>query len=397
MATELGFKESAHAPRTAACWARGHCCGSTRRMWRWHPNRSGHWLADPEIHVHLGRRVLGTISLLSVIAALELTQAFRAVLLGAEVPVGQSRRAQSTLARVLDERSADVDHSSQVVASLGLNQVGWTFAGTKANAWIVAGLVSLGIEPRPDPVAVRGQGLTGESIRALSSVLESGLPVQALDPRVRGDVAAPDGQAAVGERIPTTGFNPTLRVVAIPAHGAKFRRLATRHRHEQNIGVNPVTTKPWQIVALATLCFIQAVHLLTEILGDLMVRANPASATAWAEMGFRASDSGPDVASVYDYLANSQYIFTVMAVVIFMFGFLLYRGEYLPAVRLTGTIFFAVGFMGQLFSPATADGTPLNSELADYLSTGLSALLLLGFLSLFAGKSAQWVKEHADS
>jgi hypothetical protein len=83
--------------------------------------------------------------------------------------------------------------------------------------------------------------------------------------------------------------------------------------------------------------------------------------------------------------------------VIFMFGFLLYRGEYLPAVRLTGTIFFAVGALGQLFSPATADGTPLHSELADYMSTGLSALLLLGFLSLFAGKSAQWVKAHPDS
>ena len=164
-----------------------------------------------------------------------------------------------------------------------------------------------------------------------------------------------------------------------------------------NIGVNPVTTKPWQIVALATLCFIQAAHLLTEILEDLMVSANPASVAAWAEMGFRASDSGPDVASIYDYLANSQVIFTIMAVVIFMFGFLLYRGEYLPAVRLTGTIFFAVGALGQLFSPATADGTPLHSELADYMSTGLSALLLLGFLSLFAGKSAQWVKAHPDS
>ena len=158
-----------------------------------------------------------------------------------------------------------------------------------------------------------------------------------------------------------------------------------------------MTTKPWQIVALATLCFIQAAHLLTEILEDLMVSANPASVSALAEMGFRASDSGPDVASIYDYLANSQVIFTIMAVVIFMFGFLLYRGEYLPAVRLTGTIFFAVGVLGQLFSPATAAGTPFHSELADYMSTGLSALLLLGFLALFAGKPAQWVKEHANS
>ncbi len=158
-----------------------------------------------------------------------------------------------------------------------------------------------------------------------------------------------------------------------------------------------MTTKPWQIVALATLCFIQAAHLLNEIVGDLLVSANPASTAAWAELGFRASDSGPDIESVYDYLANSQYIFTIMAVVIFMFGFLLYRGEYLPAVRLTGSIFFAVGLIGQLFSPSTAEGTPLNSELTGVLSIGFTALLLLGFLSLFVGKSAQWVKEHADS
>ncbi len=158
-----------------------------------------------------------------------------------------------------------------------------------------------------------------------------------------------------------------------------------------------MTIKPWQIVALATLCFIQAAHLLFEIVGDLLVSSNPASAAALAELGFRASDSGPDIASVYDYLANSQYVFTVMAVVTFMFGFLLYRGEYLPAVRLTGTIYFAVGLAGQLFAPATAVETPLHSEFADMLSTGFTALLLLGFISLFAGKPAQWVKAHADA
>ncbi len=160
-----------------------------------------------------------------------------------------------------------------------------------------------------------------------------------------------------------------------------------------------MTIKPWQIVALATLCFIQAAHLLTSILENLMASANPASVSALAEMGFLASDSGPDAASVDDYLANSQFIFTIMAVVIFMFGFLLYRGEYLPAVRLTGTIFFAVGVVGQLFNrlPATAPGTPLHSEFADYMATGLSALLLLGFIALFFGKPAQWVKEHANS
>jgi hypothetical protein len=159
-----------------------------------------------------------------------------------------------------------------------------------------------------------------------------------------------------------------------------------------------VTTKPWQIVALATLCFIQAAHLLSEIASDLLVSSNPVSAAALAELGIGASDSGSDINVVYDYLANSQYIFTIMMVVTFMFGFLLYRGEYLPAVRLTGTIYFAVGLIGQIFvAGRSADGTPLDSELADILSVAFTALLLLGFLSLFAGKSAQWVKAHADS
>ena len=87
-----------------------------------------------------------------------------------------------------------------------------------------------------------------------------------------------------------------------------------------------------------------------------------------------------------------------MLVVIFMFGFLLYRGEYLPAVRLTGTIFFAVGLIGQLlFAGRSGDGSALDSEVTFLLYVGLDALLLLGFISLFFGKSAQWVKEHADS
>jgi hypothetical protein len=159
-----------------------------------------------------------------------------------------------------------------------------------------------------------------------------------------------------------------------------------------------MSTKPWQIVALATLCFIQAAHLLSEIASDLLVSSNPASAAAWAELGIGASDSGADINAVYDYLANSQYIFTIMMVVTFMFGFLLYRGEYLPAVRLTGTIYFAVGLIGQIFAAGrSADGTPLDSELTSILSMAFTALLLLGFISLFAGKSAQWVKEHANS
>ncbi|MEX1210322.1 MAG: hypothetical protein WEA35_05540 [Candidatus Nanopelagicales bacterium] len=60
-------------------------------------------------------------------------------------------------------------------------------------------------------------------------------------------------------------------------------------------------------------------------------------------------------------------MYTIMMVVIFMFGFLLYRGEYLP--------------------------TPLVS----LLSMGLDALSVVGFILLFFGKSAQWVKSHTDS
>lgn len=159
-----------------------------------------------------------------------------------------------------------------------------------------------------------------------------------------------------------------------------------------------MTTKPWQIVALATLCFIQAAHLLNAVVGNLLVNANPLSAAAWADLGIRASNSGPDLNAVYVYLANSQYIFTIMMVVIFMFGFLLYRGEYLPAVRITGTIFFLVGLIGQVVAAGrTDDGTPLDTPLVSFLSMGFAALLLVGFVSLFFGKSAQWVKSHSDS
>jgi len=157
-------------------------------------------------------------------------------------------------------------------------------------------------------------------------------------------------------------------------------------------------TKPWQIVALATLCFIQAVHFLGEVLSDLLIASNPESVEDLSELGFSPTKAGSAVDNLYDYLANSQYVFTIMLVVIFMFGFLLYRGEYLPAVRLTGTIFFAVGLAGQLlFAGRSGDGTVLDTEVTFLLYVGLNALLLLGFISLFFGKSAQWVKEHADS
>lgn len=174
-----------------------------------------------------------------------------------------------------------------------------------------------------------------------------------------------------------------------------------------------MTTKPWQIVALATLCFIQAAQVLNVVVTDLLVRANPLSAADWADQGTRIVQShlvdaqGSDLSAVYQYLANSQYVYTIMMVVIFMFGFLLYRGEYLPAVRITGTIFFLVVLVGEvaaaLFYDDGAiwdvynDGSILNTSLVSLLSVGFDALLVVGFISLFFGKSAQWVKSHTDS
>ena len=174
-----------------------------------------------------------------------------------------------------------------------------------------------------------------------------------------------------------------------------------------------MTTKPWQIVALATLCFIQAAHVLNVVVTDLLVRANPPSAADWADSGTRlvqshlVDDQGTDLSAVYLYLANSQYVYTIMMVVIFMFGFLLYRGEYLPAVRVTGTIFFLVVLIGEVaaalfYDDGTIvdvynDGTLLETSLVSLLSMGFDALLVVGFISLFFGKSAQWVKSHTDS
>jgi hypothetical protein len=83
-----------------------------------------------------------------------------------------------------------------------------------------------------------------------------------------------------------------------------------------------------------------------------------------------------------------------------MFGFLLYRGEFLPAIRLTGSIFFAVGIVGQIgvaLPRATAIDTVLEETTSQLLTLGLTALLFAGFISLFFGKSAQWVKEHPES
>ena len=160
-----------------------------------------------------------------------------------------------------------------------------------------------------------------------------------------------------------------------------------------------MTTKPWQIVALSTLCFMQAVHLISRGAEMVATKSNPVAVQAQAELGL-ASEGGADVEAVYEHLGTSQFVWSVLAVVIFMFGFLLYRGEFLPAIRLTGTIYFAVGFIGQIsFSlpGSIVRDTVLYESTAQLLSIGLTALLLAGFISLFFGKSAKWVNEHPEA
>ena len=133
--------------------------------------------------------------------------------------------------------------------------------------------------------------------------------------------------------------------------------------------------------------------------GKVAVKSDPAAVQAQAELGL-ASEGGADVAAVYELLATSQFVFSVIAVVAFMLGFLLYRGEHLPGVRLTGAIFFGLGVLGQIFGRiprGPASETILREDTAQLLSIGLSALLFVGFVSLFFGKAAIWVKEHPRS
>lgn len=156
-----------------------------------------------------------------------------------------------------------------------------------------------------------------------------------------------------------------------------------------------MSTKPWQVVGLSTLCFIQAVYLVSVVTGKA-VKSDPYLAVEAQAKLELASEGGADVAAIYDLLATSQFVFSVIAVVAFMLGFLLYRGEHLPGVRLTGAIFFGVGMLGQIFGriPSGPSSVPDRAEL---LSLGLFALLFVGFVSLFFGKAAIWVNEHPRS
>lgn len=151
--------------------------------------------------------------------------------------------------------------------------------------------------------------------------------------------------------------------------------------------------RPWQIVALATLCFIQAVHLLEVSVSAVLEGSSHANVVELAEFGI----GGDDVNSVYDHLDITADIFGLMSVVVLMFGILLYRGQYLPAVRLTGTIYSAVGIIGLFFVSGSVDEGTVGATNTDNIFQLLFTILLLaGFVSLFFGKSAKWVNEHRN-
>jgi len=152
-------------------------------------------------------------------------------------------------------------------------------------------------------------------------------------------------------------------------------------------------TRPWQLVALATMCFITALHLLKGALEEILAVSNYANVEALADQGFM----GGDVSSVLDHLALSADIFGIMTVIVFMFGFLLYRGQYLAGVRLTGTIFFAIGFVGYVLQGGSSDdGTALSTTGDRYITIALLGVVLAGFISLFFGRSATWVAAHKE-
>ncbi|MDB9921759.1 hypothetical protein OAD85_08375 [Actinomycetota bacterium] len=67
-------------------------------------------------------------------------------------------------------------------------------------------------------------------------------------------------------------------------------------------------TKPWQIVALSTLCFIQAVHLISVVASKVAVKSNPAAVEAQAELGLASGGGASDVEAVYEHLGTSQEI-----------------------------------------------------------------------------------------
>jgi len=150
-----------------------------------------------------------------------LAQATRDVLQGTDPPVELSRRGKSALEIVRVERSVQVDDSGLVVQRTKGESEWWTFAGSRANNSLAAGLTSLGLETQAGPESITFNGGV-DSIRALQPALDlspSGLTVDqdALD-GLKFSSALPQELAIQvlserGEDRPTA-----LRISALPLH-----------------------------------------------------------------------------------------------------------------------------------------------------------------------------------
>lgn len=107
----------------------------------------------------------------------ELSRACRDVLLGATPDVELSRRAMTTLERIRVERSLDVDDGGLVLQTSDSEARWWTFAGTRANASLAAGLARQGLNPRVTSEAVIASAMTVSEVRALCDVQDDALMV----------------------------------------------------------------------------------------------------------------------------------------------------------------------------------------------------------------------------
>lgn len=155
--------------------------------------------------------------------------------------------------------------------------------------------------------------------------------------------------------------------------------------------------KPWQIIPLVTVIYIHVAYIATTVAAKVLTKADHGDVQAMADLGH---SSGNGVEAVYEHLGTQQFILTATAVVWLMLGFLLYRGESTAAVRLTGLIFAAVGVTGQAFvaiPTGSAAGTVLDEANSGILLFVVLILTLVGFISLFFGKAALWVKEGSTT
>ncbi|MFI9466649.1 DEAD/DEAH box helicase [Streptomyces sp. NPDC052492] len=133
-----------------------------------------------------GRARWGGIGLARA-SSYELTRAARDVLLGSTPPVGLTRRAESTLARVRDENAEVVHRDGTVIVRGGrdTNVRWWTWAGYRANATLAASLRSVA-DPlqRPTGPYVRlREDVTARDLKRAAAGCAEHLCLPEVDPR----------------------------------------------------------------------------------------------------------------------------------------------------------------------------------------------------------------------